>query len=129
MSEAVKSLLAEDTDMDSPVGLVDLELTPSDEKRVRRAVYMGYGSFHILLSLIPQKYLKVANILGFQGDRRFGLECWQYRNVISCSLDNVHKPENGGLIGEREVANSFSHFRYAFEYDFQAFRIPSPPLM
>lgn len=78
MSEAVKSLLAEDTDMDSPIGLVDLELTPSDEKRVRRAVYMGYGSFHILLSLIPQKYLKVANILGFQGDRRFGLECWQY---------------------------------------------------
>ena len=61
--------------MDSPVGLVDLELTPSDEKRVRRAVYMGYGSFHILLSLIPQKYLKVGEYFGFprRPEIRFGM--------------------------------------------------------
>ncbi|KAI6656676.1 Tetratricopeptide repeat protein 39C [Oopsacas minuta] len=77
-SEPIKSLLSEDSDPCSPTGLVDLELTPSDENRIRRAVYAGYGTFHLMLSLIPQKFLKLANLLGFQGDRRFALECLHY---------------------------------------------------
>ena len=50
----------------------------TEENHVRRAVYMGYGTFHLLLSLIPQKFLKLANLLGFQGDRRFAVECLQF---------------------------------------------------
>ena len=62
-------------------GLVEVGLggmDPAEEDRVRRAVYMGYGTFHLMLSLIPKKFLGLANMLGFQGDRRFGLECLQF---------------------------------------------------
>ena len=58
---------------DSPVK----ELQDQDT-RLRAAVYFGYGIMNLCISLIPPKLLKVANLLGFKGDRQFGLQALKY---------------------------------------------------
>lgn len=58
---------------DSPVK----ELQDQDS-RLRAAVYFGYGIMNLCISLIPPKLLKVANLLGFKGDRQFGLQALKY---------------------------------------------------
>ena len=58
---------------------------PQDEDtRLRAAVYFGYGIMNLCISLIPPKLLKVANLLGFKGDRQFGLQALKY---VSSSQD------------------------------------------
>lgn len=37
-------------------------------------VYMGIGSFNLLLSLLPSKILKLLEWIGFSGDKYYGLE-------------------------------------------------------
>ena len=52
---------------------------PQDQDtRLRAAVYFGYGLMNLSISLIPPKLLKVANLLGFKGDRQFGLQALKY---------------------------------------------------
>ena len=46
--------------------------------RLRAAVYFGYGIMNIVLSLIPPKLMKVANLFGFNGDRRLGLQALEF---------------------------------------------------
>ena len=46
--------------------------------RLRGAVYFGYGIMNIVLSLIPPKLMKLANLFGFSGDRRLGLEALEF---------------------------------------------------
>lgn len=49
-----------------------------EDTRLRGAVYFGYGLMNIILSLIPPKLMKLANLFGFHGDRRLGLEALEY---------------------------------------------------
>ena len=46
--------------------------------RLRGAVYFGYGIMNIVLSLIPPKLMKLANLFGFSGDRRLGLQALEF---------------------------------------------------
>ncbi len=49
-----------------------------EDDRLRGAVYFGYGLMNIVLSLIPPKLMKLANLFGFRGDRRLGLEALEF---------------------------------------------------
>lgn len=42
-------------------------------ERLFGSVSFGYGLFNLCVSLIPQKLLKVVNLIGFHGDRQAGL--------------------------------------------------------
>lgn len=42
-------------------------------ERLVGSVSFGYGLFNLCVSLIPQKLLKVVNLIGFHGDREVGL--------------------------------------------------------
>ena len=46
--------------------------------RLRGAVYFGYGVMNIVLSLIPPKLMKLANLFGFSGNRRLGLQALEF---------------------------------------------------
>ncbi len=46
--------------------------------RLRGGVYFGYGLMNIILSLIPPKLMKLANLFGFSGNRRLGLEALEF---------------------------------------------------
>lgn len=48
------------------------------DNRLRGAVYFGYGLMNIILSLIPPKLMKLANLFGFTGNRRVGLEALEF---------------------------------------------------
>lgn len=39
------------------------------------SVYFGMGSFNLLLGTVPQKLLRIFEMIGFGGHRQFGLEC------------------------------------------------------
>lgn len=54
-----------------------LNLEHSDS-RLRGGVYFGYGLMNIILSLIPPKLMKLANLFGFSGNRRLGLEALEF---------------------------------------------------
>ena len=49
-----------------------------EDSRLRGGVYFGYGLLNIILSLIPPKLMKLANLFGFHGDRRVGLEALEF---------------------------------------------------
>lgn len=59
--------------------LKDFDLVnPTDIEAIERligAVNFGYGIFQLCLSLLPPNILKFINFLGFQGDRRAGINC------------------------------------------------------
>jgi len=48
------------------------------DSRLRGGVFFGYGLMNIILSLIPPKLMKIANLFGFTGDRRIGLEALEF---------------------------------------------------
>ena len=48
------------------------------DNRLRAAVYFGYGMMNVVLSLIPPKLLRLANLLGFHGDRERGLQALEF---------------------------------------------------
>jgi tetratricopeptide (TPR) repeat protein len=48
------------------------------DNRSRAAVYFGYGMMNVVLSLIPPKLLRLANLLGFHGDRERGLQALEF---------------------------------------------------
>ena len=48
------------------------------DARLRGAVFFGYGLMNIILSLIPPKLMKLANLFGFTGNRRVGLEALEF---------------------------------------------------
>ena len=50
------------------------------DNRLRAAVYFGYGMMNVCLSLIPPKLLKLANLLGFHGDRALGIQALEFCN-------------------------------------------------
>ena len=39
------------------------------------SVYLGLGGFNLILSILPAKLLRLFEIIGFGGNRDFGLEC------------------------------------------------------
>ena len=49
-----------------------------DDARLRGAVYFGYGLMNIIMSLIPPKLAKLANLFGFHGNRRVGLQALEF---------------------------------------------------
>lgn len=55
-----------------------VENLENEDTRLRGAVYFGYGLMNIVLSLIPPKLMKLANLFGFRGDRRLGLEALEF---------------------------------------------------
>ena len=49
-----------------------------EDSRLRGAVYFGYGLMNIIVSLIPPKLMKLANLFGFHGNRRVGLQALEF---------------------------------------------------
>ena len=56
----------------------DIRNLEHEDDRLRGAVYFGYGLMNIIVSLIPPKLMKFANLFGFHGDRRVGLQALEY---------------------------------------------------
>ena len=52
-----------------------MELPFEVVNRLLGAVCLGYGSFQLLISMLPPKVLKIIEFLGFEGDREVGLSC------------------------------------------------------
>ena len=55
-----------------------IQVLDDPDARLRGAVYFGYGLMNIIVSLVPPKLMKVANLLGFHGSRRVGLQALEY---------------------------------------------------
>lgn len=51
------------------------DLSDDALSRLRGGVSFGYGLLQLVISLMPPSVLKVVNLLGFCGDRQFGLAC------------------------------------------------------
>lgn len=49
-----------------------------EDDRLRGAVYFGFGLMNIIVSLIPPKLMKLANLFGFHGNRRVGLQALEF---------------------------------------------------
>ena len=60
------------------VSSTPIQLLDHEDARLRGAVYFGYGLMNVILSLIPPKLMKLANLFGFHGDRRVGLEALEF---------------------------------------------------
>jgi tetratricopeptide (TPR) repeat protein len=39
------------------------------------AVYLGMGGFNLMLSILPEKLLRIFEVIGFSGHRDFGMQC------------------------------------------------------
>ncbi|KAJ3303053.1 Tetratricopeptide repeat protein 39B [Kappamyces sp. JEL0829] len=39
------------------------------------AVYLGIGGFNLMLSILPQRVLRIFEFIGFSGQREFGMKC------------------------------------------------------
>lgn len=56
----------------------DNKIDANDFEEIRRlvgAVNFGYGIFQLCISLLPPHILKLISLFGFQGDRKFGINC------------------------------------------------------
>ena len=49
-----------------------------EDSRLRGAIFFGYGLMNIIVSLIPPKLMKLANLLGFHGTRKVGLQALEF---------------------------------------------------
>lgn len=49
-----------------------------DDVKLRASLYFGYGLMNIIVSLIPPKLMKVANLFGFRGSRKIGLQALEF---------------------------------------------------
>ena len=58
------------------------------DSRLRGGVYFGYGLMNIIVSLIPPKLMKLANLFGFRGSRKVGLQALEY----SCNSQDMKAP-------------------------------------
>ena len=56
----------------------DIQSLEHEDNRLRGAVYFGYGLMNIIMSLIPPKLMKLANLFGFHGNRRVGLQALEF---------------------------------------------------
>ena len=56
----------------------DIHSLEHEDSRLRGAVYFGYGLMNIIMSLIPPKLMKLANLFGFHGNRRVGLQALEF---------------------------------------------------
>ena len=70
------------------VSLTPIQTLDHEDTRLRGAVYFGYGLMNIIMSLIPPKLMKLANLFGFRGDRRVGLEALEY----ACRSQDIKAP-------------------------------------
>ena len=59
-----------------------------DDSRLRGGVYFGYGLMNIIVSLIPPKLMKLANLFGFRGSRKVGLQALEY----ACHSQDMKAP-------------------------------------
>lgn len=65
---------------DSLASTSPIQYLDHPDNRLRAAVYFGYGMMNVCLSLIPPKLLKLANLLGFHGDRSLGIQALEFCN-------------------------------------------------
>lgn len=65
--------------------VLDLE---HEDSRLRGAVYFGYGLMNVIMSLIPPKLMKLANLFGFHGCRRVGLQALEF----ACNSQDMKAP-------------------------------------
>ena len=49
-----------------------------EDTRLRASLYFGYGLMNIIVSLIPPKLMKIANLFGFHGSRKIGLQALDF---------------------------------------------------
>ena len=55
-----------------------IQTLDNDDARLRASLYFGYGLMNVIVSLIPPKLMKVANLFGFHGSRKIGLQALEY---------------------------------------------------
>ena len=48
------------------------------DSHLRGGIYFGYGLMNVILSLIPPKLMKLANLFGFHGNRKLGLQALEF---------------------------------------------------
>ena len=48
------------------------------DSRLRGGIYFGYGLMNVIVSLIPPKLMKLANLFGFHGNRKLGLQALEF---------------------------------------------------
>ena len=51
------------------------DLSDADLARLHGGVCFGYGMLQLIISMMPPSLLKIVNLLGFKGNRKFGLTC------------------------------------------------------
>jgi tetratricopeptide (TPR) repeat protein len=45
------------------------------DNRFVTGVYLGIGGFNLMLSILPEKVLRIFEFIGFSGNRKFGMQC------------------------------------------------------
>jgi tetratricopeptide (TPR) repeat protein len=68
------------------------------------AVYLGMGSFNLMLSILPSKLLRVFEVIGFGGHRDFGMQCLAL--CANWQMDTKSPITKG--IKQKEAVNFFS---------------------
>ena len=77
---------------------IELEQHPLEDEDLRSGVALGIGCFNMVLSMLPNTVIKVAEFIGFSADRDHGLRTlenvggWQANNPTPRSKDGLRRP-------------------------------------
>jgi hypothetical protein len=41
-------------------------------------IYLGFGGFNLIFSVLPNRILNLFELIGFSGNRSFGIQCLKY---------------------------------------------------
>lgn len=93
--------------------------------------YLGMGGFNLLLSILPQKVLRIFEFMGFSGNREFGLQCLSLGGGWPAPADNPIKkrkkqvkvksainffsekiPQESGLGSRKFICETMLHLYY-----------------
>lgn len=61
---------------------------PQDVVRLMAAISVGYGTFNLIVSLLPPTIASVIGMLGFNGNRKIGLDALAFAK----NGPDVHAP-------------------------------------
>jgi hypothetical protein len=64
------------------------DIMPKDVVRLMAAVSVGYGTFNLMVSLLPPTVISVIGVLGFRGNRQTGLDALAFAK----NGPDVHAP-------------------------------------
>ncbi|XP_025412758.1 tetratricopeptide repeat protein 39C-like isoform X2 [Sipha flava] len=70
------------------------DIMPKDVVRLMAAVSVGYGTFNLMVSLLPPTVISVIGVLGFRGNRQTGLDALAFAK----NGPDVHAPLAWGIL-------------------------------